>query len=127
MINIFVLIAMIFLHIVDDYYLQGILAKLKCRSFWDENAPDKMYKYDYIAALIIHSISWSFMVMVIPISLKLIEHKNLSICLMCFLINAVIHCIIDNAKANKHAINLIQDQAVHVLQVVVAWILCVLR
>ena len=54
---------MIFCHIVDDYYLQGWLASAKQKKYWEENAPDKMYKHDYIWALIMHSFSWAFMVM----------------------------------------------------------------
>ena len=32
----FVLASMLFMHVVDDYYLQGILANLKQRSYWEE-------------------------------------------------------------------------------------------
>ncbi len=47
--NFFVILLMIFCHIVDDYYLQGILAKMKQKMWWKENAPDNIhYKYDYI-------------------------------------------------------------------------------
>lgn len=34
----FVLLAMVFCHIVDDYYLQGWLASAKQRKWWEENA-----------------------------------------------------------------------------------------
>ena len=44
--KIFILLLMIFLHIVDDYYLQGWLASAKQKSYWEQNAPDKLYKYD---------------------------------------------------------------------------------
>lgn len=43
-----IFLTMIFLHIVDDYYLQGILAQMKQKKFWKEQAPDVKYKYDYI-------------------------------------------------------------------------------
>ena len=39
---------MIFCHIVDDYYLQGKLASMKQKSWWEKNAPDRLYKYDYL-------------------------------------------------------------------------------
>jgi hypothetical protein len=67
--NFFVILLMIFCHIVDDYYLQGILASMKQKKWWQENAPDKPYKYDYIWALIMHSFSWAFMIM-LPIAFK---------------------------------------------------------
>ena len=40
----FALLLMIFCHIVDDYYLQGWLALAKQKKYWQENAPDKLYK-----------------------------------------------------------------------------------
>ena len=32
--KIFILLFMIMMHIVDDYYLQGILASMKQKSWW---------------------------------------------------------------------------------------------
>ena len=43
----FVIILMIFCHIVDDYYLQGWLASAKQKQWWKDNAPDKLYRFDY--------------------------------------------------------------------------------
>ena len=51
MYKILLLLTMIFLHIVDDYYLQGWLASAKQKSYWEQNAPDELYKHDYIMAL----------------------------------------------------------------------------
>ena len=42
-----ILILMLFAHIVDDYYLQGWLASVKQKKWWEKNAPDKLYKFDY--------------------------------------------------------------------------------
>ena len=67
----FILFSMIFLHIIDDYKLQGILASMKQKRWWREQKEYKpFYKYDYIIALIDHSISWTFMIM-LPIALEL--------------------------------------------------------
>ena len=68
--NVFIILAMIFCHIVDDYYLQGGLTSMKQKKWWQENAPQKLYKYDYIVALIMHSMSWSFMIM-LPIAISM--------------------------------------------------------
>ena len=65
--NIFIVMLMIFMHIVDDYYLQGWLASAKQKKYWEENAPEKLYRSDYIWALIMHSFSWAFMIM-LPIA-----------------------------------------------------------
>lgn len=37
--NWFIFLLMIFLHIIDDYKLQGWLASAKQKKYWKENAP----------------------------------------------------------------------------------------
>ena len=120
--NVLILLAMIFLHIVDDYYLQGILAKLKQKSWWEENAPDLLYKNDYIIALIEHSFSWSFMIM-LPIMIRMMYTKDVNywLYISCFLVNLIIHAFVDHAKANERSINLVTDQLIHIVQVSITW------
>ena len=113
--NLFVVLWMIFFHIVDDYYLQGWLASAKQRSYWETNAPDKLYKYDYIWALTMHSFSWSFMIM-LPIAY--VQNFDIGFGFMMTLVaNVITHGLTDNAKANWKAINLWQDQIVHMIQI----------
>ena len=38
---------MIFCHIFADINLQGCLADMKCKSWWEQNYPDKKYENDY--------------------------------------------------------------------------------
>lgn len=115
--NLFVVLWMIFFHIVDDYYLQGWLASAKQRSYWETNAPDKLYKYDYIWALTMHSFSWSFMIM-LPIAY--VQQFNVGFSfLMALIANTIVHSFTDNAKANWKRINLWQDQIVHMIQIAV--------
>lgn len=115
--NLFIILAMIFCHIVDDYYLQGWLASAKQKKWWEENAPQKLYNHDYIMALIMHSMSWSFMIM-LPIAISM--SFNVSILfIIVFILNAVIHALVDNLKANKLQISLITDQLIHLLQIFV--------
>lgn len=113
--TIFVLLWMIFFHIVDDYNLQGWLASAKQKSYWQENAPDKLYKYDYICALIMHSLSWAFMIM-LPMAYYQQFDIN-SAFVIAFLVNTVVHALVDNAKANWKIINLWQDQFIHIAQI----------
>ena len=40
-----------------------------------------------------------------------------------FVFNLVIHIITDNAKANLLKINLIQDQLIHIMQIVFTWVI----
>ena len=114
--KIFTLLLMIFCHIVDDYYLQGWLASAKQKKYWQENAPDKMYKNDYIWALIMHSFSWAFMVM-LPIAYSLSFSLNGPF-LIAFVVNVAIHATVDDLKANKRRINLWEDQIMHLVQIV---------
>jgi hypothetical protein len=123
--KILLLLTMIFLHIVDDYYLQGWLASAKQKSYWEQNAPDELYKHDYIMALFMHSFSWAFMIMVVPSVYTLINTTNtnnssLMIALF-FLINLCIHMVVDNSKANLKKINLVQDQLCHLVQILITW------
>lgn len=118
----FILFTMIFAHIVDDYYLQGILASLKQKSWWENQKSYKpMYKYDYIVALIMHAFSWSFM-----ISLPILYLGFTKWIAVAIILNTIIHGIVDDLKANKGKINLIVDQSIHIIQIVITWILMVL-
>ena len=74
----FILAAMIFLHIIDDYCLQApCLCDLKQKSFWEKNAPQKLYRNDYLCALLMHDLSWSFMIM-LPIAAVLTFNVSLN-------------------------------------------------
>ena len=114
-----IFLAMIFLHIVDDYYLQGILAQMKQKKFWKEQAPDELYKYDYIWALIMHAFSWTFMIMLPLIFVSPISPAFYVI----FVVNLAVHAYVDNLKANKHKINLWQDQLIHLVQIILTFII----
>lgn len=114
-----IFLTMIFLHIVDDYCLQGILAQMKQKKFWKEQAPDKLYKYDYIWALIMHAFSWTFMIMLPLIFVSPISPAFYVI----FVVNLTIHAYVDNLKANKHKINLWQDQLIHLAQIILTFII----
>lgn len=119
--RLFVILWMIFFHIVDDYYLQGWLASAKQKSWWEQNAPDKKYEHDYIWALIMHSFSWAFMIM-LPIAY--IQQFNIEFdFFILFVLNVTIHAFTDNAKANWKLINLWQDQFVHLIQIFITSIL----
>lgn len=113
------MITMIFCHIVDDFYLQGILAKLKQKSWWEENYPDEKYEGDYVVALIEHSFSWAFMVM-LPIlgHMFWVGNVNGDFYFFAVMVNMIIHSHVDNLKANELKIGLMVDQICHVVQIV---------
>lgn len=114
-----ILITMVFLHIMDDFYLQGILAQMKQKKWWEKQTTDEQYKHDYIAALIVHGFSWSFMVH-LPFTgliVLLDSFEDVSVLVLSLIVHAAVHALIDHFKANKHAINLIEDQLLHATQI----------
>lgn len=121
--NIVIVLSMLFCHIVDDYYLQGWLASAKQKSWWEKNNPNPLYKNDYKMALLEHAFSWTFMIHV-PVMLASVT-GNLEVkgylFIILFVINCGIHALVDNAKANKLKISLVQDQLIHVVQIVLSW------
>lgn len=120
--NLFVILLMIFFHVVADYNLQGWLASAKQKFYWEQNAPEKLYKYDYIMALIMHSISWTFMIM-LPIAY--VQQFNIDgPFLILFIGNVIFHAIVDHMKANLKLINLWQDQLMHMFQIGMTVLLC---
>ena len=111
------LFLMLWCHFLDDYVLQGVLAKMKQKQFWVDNAPDKLYKYDYLMALGCHAMMWSISIMI-----PTIFTGNFIWWLIP--INFVIHFIVDDLKANRFKINLVIDQSIHFVQVALTFLVC---
>jgi len=115
------LLLMILMHIVDDYYLQGILASMKQKSWWKkQEGYTNLYKNDYKMALLMHSMSWSIMLLIPAMFLLNVNGYAL---LGIFVVNTFIHYHIDNLKANKKQINLMFDQTIHIMQIIATWIM----
>lgn len=110
-----VLILMLLAHFFADFHLQGILADMKQERWWrKQEGYNSKYKYDYVAALAIHSAEWTLWMM---IPLMLLPHIDLGIFLLLAALNMVVHSLTDNSKANYKDINLIQDQIIHLAQI----------
>ena len=111
----FIFLLMIFLHIIDDFCLQGWMASAKQKDWWKENAPQELYKYDWLCALIMHSLSWAFMIM-LPIALAqgfCIDGAFVRL----FILNSMWHAWMDHKKANAKVANLWIDQVFHISQI----------
>ena len=123
---IFVLMCMIFCHIVDDFYLQGILAKMKQKSWWKEQVKEDywFYRHDYIPALLAHAFSWAFMIM-LPIAIYLHLHIGIPF-IIYFIMNMITHAIVDNLKVNQGVMNLCFDQVTHIMQIIITWAVLVI-
>ena len=121
---VYVFLIMILLHIIDDFVLQPIcLSKLKQKSFWETYVKDdEIYKFDYKVALVIHALSWAIMIH-LPLMVIGISENGI---LFSVIINTIIHAWIDDEKANKLNITLLEDQLIHLIQIGVTWALLTL-
>jgi len=120
-----ILFIMIFCHLIDDYKLQGILANMKQRQWWKENTDKYLYRNDYKMALIEHAFSWSFMITLPFLVISFVQNNSFLMILLVisYFINTAIHAFIDNLKANKYVINLVEDQFAHLVQIICTWII----
>lgn len=111
-------IATRFMHSLADYHLQGCLSFLKTRKWWEENAPEEKYKEDYKTALAAHAFEWSCFIM-LPITVwRFVTLGAIGWeILILFLLNWILHYIIDDMKANLKILNLEQDQFLHGVQI----------
>ena len=131
-----VIAIMVFAHIIEDFHIQGILAKMKQRDWWydqyaevshkhpDADMSDIMDKYgsDFQVALIVHGFEWAF---IVGIPLMLMYGLTLGgFCAM--MLMASIHCMIDDQKCNAFRINLIIDQALHLVQIIIYYLMWVM-
>lgn len=116
---IFVFFMMIFCHIIDDFVLQGKLANFKQKGWWKENYPDKKYEYDFIICLILHAFEWTFMIM-LPLAIY-VKFDVTLLYVVGFILNTVIHAIIDHFKCNKLAFCLEADQIMHIVQIILTF------
>jgi len=106
------LVLMFLGHLVADYTLQGWLADGKQKSWWDKVCGGKVlekYRHDYIAALVCHALYWSIFICA--------PFYASSWFLAAVILNTIVHAIVDDLKANRLAINLIQDQLLHLGQI----------
>ena len=113
------LVLMLLGHLVSDYTLQGWLADGKQKSWWrkmfgghEDAVPDK-YRRDYIAALVCHALYWSIFICA--------PFYASSWFLAAVVLNTVAHAIIDDLKTNRFKLNLIQDQLLHLGQIMLTF------
>lgn len=122
---------MILLHIFDDFVLQQkSLSHLKQRKWWEQtckydNVNYDRYKYDYIMALFLHGLSWSIIVHIPIALLNFGNNEAYNLLTSSIIINTLIHSLIDHLKCNSLKLNLIEDQLIHIAQIVtIAIIFC---
>ena len=120
---------MFWLHLIDDFRLQGLIGNLKQKSWWEKNYRNKLYKDDWEFALFEHSFSWSFTTHIPLLIISLYSYYAnrylyaLWLYVWCIVFNTLLHMIIDNSKANKQEISLSTDQIFHIAQIVISFMM----
>jgi len=126
---------MILCHVIDDFVLQPIcLSKLKQKDWWFDNVfkdyngnydwrKQEKGKNDYKMALLMHSLSWSAMIL---LPFMFFSEISGSVLYWLFMINAFIHYIIDDLKCNEKKLNLMQDQLIHLGQILLTFLIIIL-
>lgn len=141
----------ILLHLFADYTLQGWLASGKQRTWWDDqinkmmeaykaahhdyvvteynktrienehNRLKRKYGSDWAMAMFEHSLYWT-LVTFAPI---IFFHRvNDWVVLGLVVFNTIFHCVVDDLKANKFAICLVDDQIAHFIQIIFTCAVC---
>ncbi len=122
-----VFLLMLGLHILEDFHIQGKMAEMKQKAFWRPYCEERpgLYEKDYLVVLLLHGMGWSIMV---SLPLLWLFFPDLPPVLFCaIVVNGLLHAYIDDLKANKLEINLIQDQTAHMVQILaimaLAWVI----
>lgn len=114
---------MLFLHFLSDFTLQGWFAQGKQKSWWKKQCKDadiefSPYRHDYVCALIEHSAYWAVITFA-PLIFFASWPSWWSMAIF-VIVQIAVHAVIDDRKANKLKINLVQDQLAHMGQLILA-------
>lgn len=106
---------MVLCHVVEDFHIQGRMADMKQRSFWEPYG--RMYAWDHVPVLLLHGFEWS---MFVSLPILITSWSSVSAGFMAVVVaNGLIHSLVDHLKCNSLKLSLVQDQAIHILQIVV--------
>ncbi len=118
MIGLALILSMLCLHVIADFHLQGCLAEMKQKDKWKKYIEqNEFYDGDWKAAMLMHSIEWSTLIMTPMIVWRCLTSGNAGLAFGVFIVNVGLHYLIDHMKCNWKIINLRQDQIYHLLQV----------
>ena len=128
-----ILLLVLLLHFIADFNLQigAKLHDMKQKMWWSrqykrlkmEANDTRQYRNDYKCALFIHALVWSL----VTFAPLVYFTKNSYGYLAMIVVNTIVHAKIDDAKANEYILNLIEDQVMHLIQIVltvVLWYRC---
>lgn len=130
--NILILFIIVYLHIYDDFHMQGILANMKQKNWWEQQYSPillkkekqrELYGKDYLCALVIHAFSWAFITHIPYMIMCIVNPALVPLYVLTLVVNMVIHAVVDDLKANKEKINLWTDQSIHICQIIITWLI----
>lgn len=107
------MLMMVLLHVIEDFHMQGIMASMKQKTFWQEYS--KMYANDWMPVILLHGMEWATMVALPCILASWFDVSAWFV--LTVVAMGVAHAYVDHLKANSLRINLIQDQIVHIIQI----------
>ena len=115
MIEWFVLLPLkILLNVIEDFHMQGIMAQMKQKAYWCEY--HGKYTNDWVPVMLLHGVEWAT---IVSIPCMLVSWFDVSVWfIVVVVVMGLVHAYVDHLKANKFSINLIQDQAIHMVQLV---------
>lgn len=114
-----VLVGMLSFHIAHDFN-QGMMANLKQRSWWmRQEGYGPKYSCDFIVALLAHSFLWSCIIMVPIVVCRWPDIQSWYFVVIAA--NTLIHAVVDDQKANRLTLNLVEDQLAHLVQILLTW------
>lgn len=113
------LFAMAGLHILADFICQGWFVNGKQKAWWRKMCRQELgkdleeteYRYDYLVGVVLHSLFWSMLV-----CLPFFSDRYLWAAVLA---NTAVHAVVDELKANRFQLNLLQDQILHFLQIAI--------
>ena len=122
------LLTIYLLHVFADFTLQGLFGNLKSKFWWMDACNNlkgivskkvvySKCKRDFMAGLLIHSAYWA-LITFFPIWYFCESDVKM---LAVLVPNVAIHYFVDDLKANKLKINLIEDQLIHLGQIIVTF------
>ena len=148
--EIVLLLLMLLAHIVEDFHLQGKMADMKQKMWWAHMIDDaiedsdrrngkktikddsyytfwdmryKQFGNDYIPVLILHGFEWAICVSIPVFFYTGFEPSMGYVLMVCVM--AAVHSIVDHMKCNEMCINLVVDQAIHMVQIAVLFAMAI--
>lgn len=109
---------MILCHIIEDFHIQGVMANMKQKSFW--NPYGEKYADDWKPVIILHGMEWAMLTSMPCLVMSWFDVPMWFVLVIVTM--GLLHAYIDHLKANVGKINLITDQTLHMCQIMIIYL-----